>query len=96
MVVAGRVHIEAPVHQVVDIRLLGRELEQVCDAAVGPGMSFLERFRPGPTRSSGHLETKITTSPKTFSRKLIYSSRSRTAGRLLRPSRRPRPVRRGA
>lgn len=43
MVVAGRVHVETTVHQVVDIRLLGRELEQVCDVVFEHDVSFHER-----------------------------------------------------
>ena len=58
MVVAGRVHIEAPVHQVVDIRLLGRELEQVCDVVFEHGR-FFHGWCPGPLCASGLLATKV-------------------------------------
>lgn len=43
MVVAGRVHVETTVYQVFDVCLLGRELEQVCDAVFEHGVSFHER-----------------------------------------------------
>lgn len=58
MVVADRVHIEVPVHQVVDIRLLGRELEQVCDVVFEHGRSF-HGWCPGPLCASGLLATKV-------------------------------------
>lgn len=41
MVVAGRVHVEATVYQVVDVCLPGCELEQVCDAVFEHGASPL-------------------------------------------------------
>ena len=39
MAVIGFVHIEAPVHQAVDIRLFGCELQQAGDVAVRHGES---------------------------------------------------------
>lgn len=47
MVVAGRVHVETTVYQVVDVCLFGRKLEQVCDAVFEHGRSFLGWRCPG-------------------------------------------------
>lgn len=53
MVVAGCVHVEATVYQVIDVCLPGCELEQVCDAVFEHSGSFLGWRCPGRLVLSG-------------------------------------------
>lgn len=70
LVVAGCVHIEMPVQQVVDVRLLGCELLWVDDGVAGHGAFFLGLRCPGPPFASGVLAAKVGTIGETLVRDL--------------------------